>query len=220
MSRTNIASQGPRTRCGVIYSLSAVRPSACCAPPLSSHASDQRLLPPHTHRHRHRRRHFFLSFSFFLSPSLHFLFLTARLPCVPGACHYNASTLLLFETPRPLPFRLPLLLKGPLCLTCGSRHLPGLWFSTPRGGKCAPGQHPGTGKQGECTWRTVSSVYKNTSCVDAQLDKVTHLCQSDSAGTCSALSLCACKGAVCATATTATATTVPEPGACARSYLY
>jgi len=51
-----------------------------------------------------------------------------------------------------------------------STTLGGVWYSTPRNGKCGKGQRPGTGKKGECTWRTVASSYKNTSCVDAHLD--------------------------------------------------
>lgn len=52
-----------------------------------------------------------------------------------------------------------------------SQVLGGLWFSTPRRGKCPPGQAPGTGQRGECTWRVADAVYKNTSCVDRKLDE-------------------------------------------------
>jgi hypothetical protein len=50
------------------------------------------------------------------------------------------------------------------------QRLGGSWFSTPREGKCNAGKRPGHGAQGECTWRMVAGTYKNTSCVDAQLD--------------------------------------------------
>lgn len=51
-----------------------------------------------------------------------------------------------------------------------STTLGGRWYSTPIEGKCTGSETPGTGKRGECTWRTAAVVYKNTSCVDAQLD--------------------------------------------------
>jgi hypothetical protein len=48
--------------------------------------------------------------------------------------------------------------------------LQGYWYSTPGNGECTGDARPGMGKRGECTWKLVSAVYKNTSCVDNRLD--------------------------------------------------
>eukprot|EP00038_Savillea_parva_P023219 m.40054 g.40054 ORF g.40054 m.40054 type:complete len:440 (+) comp5908_c0_seq1:72-1391(+) len=48
--------------------------------------------------------------------------------------------------------------------------LQGFWYSTPSRGECTEDQEPGTGQPGECTWKLVDAVYKNTTCVDGRLD--------------------------------------------------
>mmetsp|Transcript_151207 Transcript_151207/g.262009 ORF Transcript_151207/g.262009 Transcript_151207/m.262009 type:complete len:450 (-) Transcript_151207:98-1447(-) len=43
----------------------------------------------------------------------------------------------------------------------------GFWYSTPMTAECAPGEAVGTNG---CTWRVLSAVYKNASCIDGLVD--------------------------------------------------
>lgn len=49
----------------------------------------------------------------------------------------------------------------------GVGKLGGVWYSTPVDGQCAPGQPLGTAG---CTWREVTTSYRNASCVDGKVD--------------------------------------------------
>jgi len=50
----------------------------------------------------------------------------------------------------------------------GAGEVGGYWYSTPMSAECGPGEAIGTNG---CSWRVVSSVYKNASCIDSLVDR-------------------------------------------------
>ncbi|CAJ1409946.1 unnamed protein product [Effrenium voratum] len=63
----------------------------------------------------------------------------------------------------------------------GVGDLGGLWYSTPSAGECAKQQALGT--KG-CTWKEVTSVYKNATCIDSAVDRLVELYGKRCFGTC------------------------------------